>query len=234
VLAKRRRRWVTVVGAVGAVVVAIFSVSLFLTEGIGGDRNRGWSEGTAEGDPSEENLVIVSSTEVIQAFRQAGLEVGESYPVEQQPGWEESSVPKTYEEGTYFGIPSLGRDSSGEGRGGRVLVFGSEGDLAAVRDYWERRNYERGAGTHIYAEGNALLQISQHLPEAQAERYAAVLREAVSPGSDSFDGTYTVQAGERLEDIAQRFGTTVEALAEANNLEPDLIFAGQELRVPQR
>ena len=46
---------------------------------------------------------------------------------------------------------------------------------------------------------------------------------------------YVVQEGDTLGKIAQRFGTTVDALVEANNIEdPDLIFPGQRLRIPRR
>ena len=46
---------------------------------------------------------------------------------------------------------------------------------------------------------------------------------------------YVVQDGDTLGEIAQRFGTTVDALVEANNIEdPDLIFSGQRLRIPRR
>ena len=55
-----------------------------------------------------------SSAEVVQAFRDAELEVGESYPVEQEPGWEQRPVPRTYEEAMRFLVPSLGADAEGE------------------------------------------------------------------------------------------------------------------------
>lgn len=46
-------------------------------------------------------------------------------------------------------------------------------------------------------------------------------------------GHYRVQPGDTLAAIAQRFGTTVQALAAANGISnPDLIFAGQWLDVP--
>ncbi len=46
-------------------------------------------------------------------------------------------------------------------------------------------------------------------------------------------GTHEVQPGETLWAIAQRYGTTVEALVTLNNLaDPDLIVAGQRLRLP--
>jgi LysM repeat protein len=48
-------------------------------------------------------------------------------------------------------------------------------------------------------------------------------------------GTHVVAPGETLSGIAARFGTTVEQLAEMNDIRnPDLIIAGQRLRVPAR
>lgn len=46
-------------------------------------------------------------------------------------------------------------------------------------------------------------------------------------------GTYTVQRGDTLSAIAMRFGTTVSALAQANNIwNPNLIYVGQVLTIP--
>jgi len=46
-------------------------------------------------------------------------------------------------------------------------------------------------------------------------------------------GTYTVVRGDTLGRIAARFGTTVQALAQLNGIaNPNLIFAGQVLRIP--
>jgi uncharacterized membrane protein (UPF0127 family) len=56
-----------------------------------------------------------SSAEVVQAFRDAELEVGESYPVEQEPGWEQRPVPRTYEEAMRFPRTFLRRGCWGEG-----------------------------------------------------------------------------------------------------------------------
>lgn len=45
--------------------------------------------------------------------------------------------------------------------------------------------------------------------------------------------TYTVQPGDTLFQIAQRFGTTVQSLVQANNItDPDLIYPGQVLTIP--
>jgi LysM repeat protein len=44
---------------------------------------------------------------------------------------------------------------------------------------------------------------------------------------------HTVQRGENLTGIAQQYGTTVQAIVEANTLaNPDQIFIGQTLRIP--
>ncbi len=108
------------------------------------------------------------SAEVVQAFQDAGLEVGESYPVEEETGWEERPIPKTYTEATRFTLPSLGEDA-----GGRVFVFSTEEDLAAVRGYYE--GLDNSLRPYLYAEGNVLLQLTNQLPEAEAERYRAAL-----------------------------------------------------------
>ncbi|MFN3372976.1 MAG: LysM peptidoglycan-binding domain-containing protein, partial [Chloroflexus sp.] len=46
---------------------------------------------------------------------------------------------------------------------------------------------------------------------------------------------YTVQAGDTLRAIAERFGVTIEAILQANNLTPaqgDNLRVGQELVIP--
>jgi len=47
--------------------------------------------------------------------------------------------------------------------------------------------------------------------------------------------TYTVRAGDTLAKIAGQFGTTVEEIVEANDIEdPNRIEVGQVLIMPQR
>lgn len=47
------------------------------------------------------------------------------------------------------------------------------------------------------------------------------------------DSTHVVQAGENLRRIAAQYGTTVPAIVAANDLRsPDVIYAGQRLRIP--
>lgn len=51
------------------------------------------------------------------------------------------------------------------------------------------------------------------------------------PGTESGAITYTVQAGDSLWRIAQRYGTTVDAIKRLNGLTGDLITVGQILRI---
>jgi hypothetical protein len=122
-----------------------------------------------------------SSEEVVEAFREEGLEVDEAYPVERQEGASpgvRSRLPGTYEEGTRFVIPSLGRDPAGRELGGRVFTFESEEDLAEVRDFYEGLGEAGGSFfSWVFAEGDVLVQISGRLPEDQARGYGAGLEE---------------------------------------------------------
>lgn len=53
-----------------------------------------------------------------------------------------------------------------------------------------------------------------------------------TPKAQIIDSVYTVVVGDNLSVIAQRFGTTVNALREANNLRTDVLQIGQNLVIP--
>ncbi|HVF00826.1 MAG TPA: hypothetical protein VNA27_05730 [Rubrobacteraceae bacterium] len=127
---------------------------------------------TAETTQATTTASTIGPDEVIQAFQNAGLEVGETYPVEAEPGWYETLVPKRYAQAVRFRIPSLGGDA-----GGRVFVFDSEGDLVATRNYYESLNPP--VLPYVYVKDQVLLQITTDLPKAEADRYGAVLQEGV-------------------------------------------------------
>jgi LysM repeat protein len=60
----------------------------------------------------------------------------------------------------------------------------------------------------------------------------AVVHDRRAPAAPAAT-TYTVQPGDTLYRIALRFGTTVEAIAQANNIvNPNLIYVGQVLTIP--
>ena len=65
-------------------------------------------------------------------------------------------------------------------------------------------------------------------PPAPATTTTTTTAPATSSGQ-----TYTVQAGDTLSAIAARFGTTVDAIAAANDItDPDVIGVGQVLKIP--
>ncbi len=57
-------------------------------------------------------------------------------------------------------------------------------------------------------------------------------RLRVSGNTTPAPQTYTVVAGDTLSSIARRFGTTVAAIQQANNLTTTRIYVGQRLRIP--
>lgn len=135
--------------------------------------NRGIGVGDVAELPGRPGLLGTLGPEaVIDTFLDAGLEVGETYPVEEEPDWQETRIPKSYAAALRFRIPSLEGDA-----GGRIFVFDSEEDLATVRDYYER--LVPSVRPHLYVEGQTLLQITNQLPKAGADRYGAVLKETI-------------------------------------------------------
>jgi hypothetical protein len=119
-----------------------------------------------------------SSEDIVLAFKEEGLEVGEYYPVEQDKDWNDSPVPKTYTEGTRFEIPSLGQDA-----GGRVFVFESREDLEVIRDYYTQIEkmpiFGPSLHSHLYEDGLVLLQINGELPKTEADRFGEVMKREV-------------------------------------------------------
>jgi hypothetical protein len=119
-----------------------------------------------------------SSEEVVLAFEEEGLEVGDYYPVEEEMGWGKSPVPNTFEEATRFEIPSLGRDA-----GGRVFVFENRENLKVVHDYYKELEdmpiFGPALHSHLYEDGLVLLQINGELPKQKADQYGEVLENVV-------------------------------------------------------
>ena len=109
-----------------------------------------------------------NAEEVIQAFRDEGLEVGETQQVDREE--DRSFVPKTYKEQVSFTIPS-----QGERAGGRVFTFESQEDLEQVREHYE--GFGDLFSSYVYVEDNVLVQISGSVSKEQAERYGEVLQE---------------------------------------------------------
>lgn len=100
------------------------------------------------------------------------------------------------------------------------------------------------AATHEVRRGETLSSIAQrygttvqalvranHLSDPNF--IVAGTRLVVGPGGATASSAHEVAPGETLWSIAQRYGTTVQALAKANRLDdPSLILSGSTLRVP--
>ena len=86
------------------------------------------------------------------------------------------------------------------------------------------------SGSIIYSGQQLLIPLNEPAP-APTPPPADDPPTAEPPPSETT--TYTVQPGDILNRIAQRFGVTVSALVSANNLfNPSLIYAGQVLIIP--
>lgn len=106
-------------------------------------------------------------------------------------------------------------------------------------------NPELGGSTAVLQPGDPLLV---PLPECLAEATAdadgvlpvatrAAATTAPTPTTASPDGTqiHVVQSGDVLVNIATRYGTTVSAIVQANNLaNPNALQVGQQLIIPAR
>lgn len=69
------------------------------------------------------------------------------------------------------------------------------------------------------------------IPVLPAEQAAIAAQQTSAQSVGAF--IYVVQRGDTLASIARRFGTTVQAIAQVNNIyNPNLIFAGQQLLIP--
>lgn len=68
--------------------------------------------------------------------------------------------------------------------------------------------------------------------QALYDIYLGIEQNVPTPGPDTATITYTVQAGDTLWAIAQRYGTTVNAIKQANGLTSDVIRIGQVLQIP--
>lgn len=131
-------------------------------------------------------------------------------------------------------------------------AIGEEGQI--MRKYYQRRLPENPSKDYYYimreTPNTTALLIEygfidnpndvKKLEENLLDYVEAVVRAVANytgtpytpPGGGSSQNTYTVQAGDTLYQIAQRFGVSVDALKSANNLTSNTLQIGQVLKIP--
>ena len=96
-------------------------------------------------------------------------------------------------------------------------IYGWDGPLDLSLFFGDENAWRAYAG----ATGQSVVS----MPQVQVQSYE---QPSVQPSGT----TYVVQAGDTLSEIAQRFGTTYQHLADINGIaNPNLIHVGQEIRI---
>lgn len=128
---------------------------------------------TAEPAATEESATVQAlrrwtSSQVAEAFRNAGLEISGVHPITPE---EYGLAPMVAAEGSRFYIPSICAEC-----GGRIFSFSSQEDLNTMRSYYTGLA-ERSAFlfTWVFTRDNILVQIRGDLDETRARQYEAAL-----------------------------------------------------------
>ncbi|MFC4387760.1 stress protein [Gracilibacillus marinus] len=122
---------------------------------------------SACGNNTSENEDITTD-DVISAFKDAGLEVGETSEMTKD---DFGLGPMKSEEGIRFLIPSLG-----ENNGGRILTYKNESDLDEMKEYYDSLGEESAMFfSWTIKHKNVLVQINGDLPEEKYEEYKKAL-----------------------------------------------------------
>lgn len=118
---------------------------------------------------SEETSVNVTTNDVIQSFKDAGLEIGEISDLENK------EFGNTREEGKRILVPSLGEDA-----GGRLFKFKDKEGLEEAKSYYdELGNSGPMFYSHTHANGLFLLQMNGDMEDAEFEKFKTAMDEAL-------------------------------------------------------
>jgi membrane-bound lytic murein transglycosylase D len=142
-----------------------------------------------------------------------------------------------------LGVWPLAITAYNHGRGGMLRAQSLHGnDMTTIIDNYDGRTFGY-ASMNFYAEFLAAVEVYESYPQyfgelvldkpnAPAARTTAIAK-APTPNIKvaAVADKYRVRRGDTLWEIAQRFGTTIRALMEKNDLQRPAIFAGQMLLV---
>jgi LysM repeat protein len=156
---------------------------------------------------------------------------------------------------------NLAREASAQGRMERSLQRGSQlGSLKTQEEAQLAQNQAQfglNKADQMSAARNSLAEIARNKAIAKGNLYGKLADTAgmvsnkwagdiqnapkqqapavpQQSASEQFNQQYTIQKGDNLSSLAKRYGTTVDALAKANNIKDvNKIAAGAALRIPQ-
>jgi hypothetical protein len=117
-----------------------------------------------------------TTDDVVQAFRDNDLKVGNSYDVKEDPEWGTGMLPKTMDSGTRFEIPDY-KSIGGDPATGEVFHFATAKDQKVVSDYLNTVSDTNGFFyTHVYETNGFMLKIDGKVPKDVADSYGEVFK----------------------------------------------------------
>jgi hypothetical protein len=160
-----------------AVVISIFALLTFV--GAACASQQGSSDQSSNPAPSPPPAKERTPDDVVQAFQDKGLEVGNPHHVEDDPKWGTGLVPKTMDSGTRFELPSYAVSPQSP-TNGSVYHFATPEDQKVLSNYFKTIN-ESTAGamfySHVYETQGFILHMDGRVPKPVANQYANVLKE---------------------------------------------------------
>ncbi|MCF7669416.1 MAG: LysM peptidoglycan-binding domain-containing protein [Verrucomicrobia bacterium] len=169
------------------------------------------------------------------------------------PPFDPSDFPETFPSEEQTNVPAAGETNLGAATDGRqetnLMGMGAQGETQELTttpqpqslgteytvksgDSFYKIAKDHGVSVKAIVDANPgldprRLQIGQKIVIPAP---TAAEQSAAAPADDG--NTYVVQSGDTLIGIARKFGTTVSALKESNNLRTDRILVGQKLVLP--
>lgn len=144
-------------------IASLLVLTVFLTACGGGTEEAGAGKDGGK-------KIEVKPKSVIDAFKDAGLEVGKDT---REMKREDYGLVPMGDEGMRLMIPSLGEDA-----GGRVIYYKDKEYLNKAKDYYESLGKESAMlYSHVFVRDNVIVQISGDLEDEKAEEYEKVLKD---------------------------------------------------------
>lgn len=169
------RKTKTLIWLLSSVIVVLATILIVVLLDRGSDTNKQTTIAQSTGQPAEtekteETKPKLTVDEVLQAFKDAGLEAENPREMTKQ---DYGFAPMKAQEAKRFFIPSLGKDA-----GGRIFSFDNIADLKQTKEYYDAAGRESAIlFSWTIEKGNILVQLNSDLPKEKYEKYKKVLDE---------------------------------------------------------